>query len=242
MFIVESDGRVGGLVLFYQSLNKIVLNYASPHFIDIMFMHVDSVLWQFRGFYGYPNWADRKSSWDDIRNLHSKGDHPWVVMGDFNEILYPSEKEGGNARPNVMMRDFCECLIDCGLGHLGYIGDPFTWSRGETRECLDRAVCNIGWASKFPRAAVISEEHVHSDHHPLVLDMDYLDDNIFRCPERRVKQFEARWLKEETIVEIVISSWEKAKLAGVGPSLADRTRVVQADLHSRDCDILKGPK
>ena len=177
-----------------------------------------------------------------LKRRHSKGNHPLVVLGDFNEILYPSEKEGGNARPNGMMRDFRECLMDCGLEDLGYMGDHFTWSRGEIRERLDRAVCNVGWAHKFPRAAVINEEHVHSDHRPLVLDMDYLDDNIFRQPEGRVKQFEARWLKEETFTEIVKASWERAKLAGIGPSLADRTRAVHADLHTWDRVTLKGPK
>ena len=55
---------------------------------------------------------------------------------------------------------------------------------------------------------------------------------IFKQPEGRVKQFEARWLKEETVIEIVKASWEKAKLAGIGPSLVDRTRALHADLHT----------
>ena len=62
MFVVESDGQAGGLVLYYQSLNKIELNYVSPHFIDVLFMHEDNVQWRFTGFYGYPNWKDRNLS------------------------------------------------------------------------------------------------------------------------------------------------------------------------------------
>ena len=89
---------------------------------------------------------------------------------------------------------------------------------------------------------MINEEHVHSDHRPLVLDMDYLNDNIFIRPKGCVKKFEARWLKEETLTEIVKASWERAKLAGIGPSLADRTRAVHADLHTWDRVTLKGPK
>ena len=57
-----------------------------------------------------------------------------------------------------------------------------------------------------------------------------------------MKQFEARWLKEETVGEIVQTSWEKAKLAGVGPSLATRKHAVRADLHTWDRKTLKGPK
>ena len=93
-----------------------------------------------------------------------------------------------------------------------------------------------------PRAAVINENHVHSDHRPLVLDMDYFDGNMFRPLNRGIKKFEARWLKEETISEIVKASWEKAQLAGIGLTLADKTRAVHVDLHSWDREILKGPR
>ena len=103
-------------------------------------MNEHMVQWRFTGFYGHPNWNDRSLSSEDIRNLHRKGNHPWVILGDFNEILYTSEKEGGNMRPNGMMREFRECLMDCGLEDLGYIGYPFTWSRGDIRERLVRAV------------------------------------------------------------------------------------------------------
>lgn len=53
---------------------------------------------------------------------------------------------------------------------MGYIGDQFTWRRGDIRERFDRAVCNLEWANKFPRAAVMNEEHVHFDHRPVILD------------------------------------------------------------------------
>ena len=132
--------------------------------------------------------------------------------------------------------------MDCGLDDMGYISEIFTWRRGEIREHLDRAVCNIAWANKFPRTVVINEEHVHSNHRPIVLDTEYLDGKIFKRPEGRVKQFEARWMKEETVTGIVKASWEKAKLAGIGPSLADRTRIVHIDLHTWDWETLKGPK
>lgn len=61
-----------------------------------------------------------------------------MVLGDFNEILYSLEKEGGNASPNAMMKEFRDCLAECGLDDMGYIGDPFTWRRGDIRERLDR--------------------------------------------------------------------------------------------------------
>ncbi|VAI25253.1 hypothetical protein VPH35_086992 [Triticum aestivum] len=141
-----------------------------------------------------------------------------------------------------MMQEFRNCLEECGLQDLGNIGDWFTWRIGEVREGLDRVVCNVEWSNKFPKAAIINEEHVHSDHRPLILDTKYFDENIFNCAKGRVKQFEARWLKEETVGEIIHTTWEKAKLLGVGPSLAARTWAVQANLHTWDREILKGSK
>ena len=86
-----------------------------------------------------------------------------------------------------MMQEFRKCLSDCNLEDMGSVGDPFTSRRGDIRERLDRAVCNIEWANKFLRAAIINGEHVHSDHRPLILDTDYFDSNLFNRRNGRVR-------------------------------------------------------
>jgi hypothetical protein len=73
---------------------------------------------------------------------------PWLVAGDFNEIMYSHEKEGGNVRPQRCMQAFRDCLTAC--DDLGISGDIFTWIRGRIREQLDRAVGNPGWVSFVP--------------------------------------------------------------------------------------------
>ena len=96
--------------------------------------------------------------------------------------------------------------------------------------------------NKFPQATIINEEHVHFDHRPLVLDTEYYDGNMFNQPGDQVKLFVAQWLKEETVVEIVRTTWDKAKILGIGPFLTEHTRAVHADLHTWDRDILRGRK
>lgn len=44
------------------------------------------------------------------------------------------------------------------------------------------------------------------------------------------------------MTEIVTTAWEHAKLAWIGPSLADHTKVVHNDLHRWDKDLLKSSK
>jgi hypothetical protein len=49
-----------------------------------------------------------------------------LVLGDFNEILFASEKEGGAPHAQCYMQDFQDCLSQCSLEDLGYIGYKFT--------------------------------------------------------------------------------------------------------------------
>lgn len=52
---------------------------------------------------------------------------PWLVLGDFNEILDLSEKVGGRNRIERQMESFREALSDYASGDLGFRGGPFTW-------------------------------------------------------------------------------------------------------------------
>jgi hypothetical protein len=53
---------------------------------------------------------------------------------------------------------------------LGYVGDPFTWHKGNMRSRLDRAVGNMNWTQMHGDAAIVHLEYNHSDHSPLMLD------------------------------------------------------------------------
>lgn len=46
MYQSESDGKAGGLVLFYMKDYDVVLNYKSANFIDVLFMADDVVDWR----------------------------------------------------------------------------------------------------------------------------------------------------------------------------------------------------
>lgn len=47
--------------------------------------------------------------------------------GDFNEILFNSEKCGGLTRDASQLSEFSDILENCGLRDLNYTWDPFTW-------------------------------------------------------------------------------------------------------------------
>jgi hypothetical protein len=83
--------------------------------------------------YVEPSWENKYKTWERLCELHGQIDMRWMVIGDWNEIIYAHEKEGGNPRPMQYMQAFRDALTDCGLEDLGYIGDTFTWRRKRHR-------------------------------------------------------------------------------------------------------------
>ena len=58
----------------------------------------------------------------------------------------------------------------------------------------------------FPGVGLVNGEMMKSDHRPLIVDTEAstaLNSNVVLRPRR----FEVRWLKEETVQEIVNSTW-----------------------------------
>ncbi|KAA3472828.1 reverse transcriptase [Gossypium australe] len=51
--------------------------------------------WHFTGLYGSPYLKDQNLVWTLLKRLSHEGHFPWLVAGDFNEILYSFEKKGG---------------------------------------------------------------------------------------------------------------------------------------------------
>lgn len=101
-------------------------------------------------------------------------------------------------------------LVYCGLEGMGYEGDVFTWFRVGLRERLDRAITNKGWMSMHPFSNLCNLEFGKSNHRSIFLDTEHLVGVAERRTSFRIK-FEAHWLAEETVEEIVKSTWQKAK-------------------------------
>lgn len=76
-----------------------------------------------------------------LRDLKGRANLPWLVLGDFNKILFDCKKKGGPSRLQREMNDFREALND-----LGYGGEPW-WNKQVVRDDvmgrLDRGVANL---------------------------------------------------------------------------------------------------
>lgn len=96
----------------------------------------------------------------------------WVYIGDYNEILSSSEKQGHRPRHPRFMEEFRSALHHCGLVDVGYQGN--TWRNGRqgeafVQERLNRACAIIEWRKLFPQAIVRHLQASYSDHDPILL-------------------------------------------------------------------------
>jgi len=66
----------------------------------------------------------------------------------------------------------------------------------------------------------IYSEMTRSDHWPIMMDLSYLADR--HGGRDRKKWFEARWLQEDTIEEMIRAAWARASAIGEGTSFGDK--------------------
>ncbi|CAH9135345.1 unnamed protein product [Cuscuta epithymum] len=133
---------------------------------------------------------------------------PLMVIGDFNDILYDSEKKGCIPHPRWRLRGFRDCVEECGLRDFLFMGYQWTWERGKgtlhcVEEKLDRILVNDEWWNRFMAAQATSVEAPISDHMALCISV------VPTTHGRRKKKFkfENNWLREEECRTVVASSW-----------------------------------
>ena len=99
-FVVPSIGSSGGLIMVWKEELKVDIKTFSQNHIDAWVNDGEVGWWHFTGFYGHPDMAKRHESWAKLRHLKRSSSLPWLVIGDFNEIVGLSKKEGGSIRPS----------------------------------------------------------------------------------------------------------------------------------------------
>lgn len=169
--------------------------------------------WICSAIYASPIPSVREALWDHMENLRAMLVDPWFLIGDFNEILLPSEVRGGNFLANRAVK-FSQVLSNCNLIDLGAKGNLFTWYRNAeghrpVSKRLDRALSNFEWRTQFPDAFVENLIRHHSDHSQLLLRCK--DDNPPRSA--RPFRFQVAWLTHNDFSQVVHSAWTDGHLS-----------------------------
>ncbi|CAD6213027.1 unnamed protein product [Miscanthus lutarioriparius] len=125
-FAVSSEGRSGGLALFWVKECVVSLEHYSMNIIDVLINLEDGSVWKSTFVYGEPKTKQRYQFWDLLRFIRAHWNGPWLCAEDFNEALSSDEHLGRTRRGESQMKLFRECLENCGLLDLGFSGPKFT--------------------------------------------------------------------------------------------------------------------
>lgn len=93
--------------------------------------------------YGCNTIEGRRGSWEALRHISISIVEPWIVLGDFNTILFAKDRV--NRMPVHLNEtvDFQNCITDIGLGQVNRKGWLYSWCN--KRDVADRIYNHIDW-------------------------------------------------------------------------------------------------
>lgn len=95
VFVQEAHGHAGGIwVLSCRHDVSFDLVDSMPQAITFLVTKNNKV-WYCSAIYASPTYTVRCTLWDHLKNLRGGLNGPWLLLGDLNEVLKPSEVSGG---------------------------------------------------------------------------------------------------------------------------------------------------
>jgi exonuclease III len=131
---------------------------------------------------------------------------PWLILGDFNLIRVPADKNNNNF--NRALADAFNAMIHAmALFELPLLDRLYTWTNGQEWPILarlDRAFFNHEWNSSFPMSSLTSLPRPTSDHVPIVVTAST------KIPCNPCFRFENAWLLDTSFLPSTIPHWNRA--------------------------------
>ncbi len=126
----EAQGFASGIWLFRNAFdNDIVIEESSSQHITFRVHHGRPYEWVCTVIYASPTYTHRESLWNHLRTIANQISHPWMLVGDFNDISSTVDRFGEGSFPIARALRFNENIDACGLHDLGFQGPKFTWHR-----------------------------------------------------------------------------------------------------------------
>ncbi|XP_060969781.1 uncharacterized protein LOC133037004 [Cannabis sativa] len=116
--------------------------------------------------YAFSDEEGRMILWQDLKAISTQD--PWVVMGDFNDVLEQEERIGSRVK-TLTSHSFKDCVSQCQLEDIKSSGKFFTWCNNQQEDDriyskLDRVMANCKWMETYPGAEAIFLNEGAFDH------------------------------------------------------------------------------
>jgi hypothetical protein len=209
---VDSKGKSGGLALFWDENIQVDLLSIDERYIDVSIREdPNGEAWRATFIYEEPRVEDRHRLWEIMQCLRTRSSDPWLVIGDFNEVMWQYEHFSETKRGEKQMEAFREVLDFCELRDICFSGVPWTYDNGKAgsrnvKVRLDRGVANQGWFCCFFDASISHLTSPFSDHCPLLLRVQREDANCWRGTKQ--SYYEIMWEREPSLGEHILNIWE----------------------------------
>lgn len=207
-FDLADNGRI--VVLWNPTKVSITIEEFHPQVIHcLVTCKTRAVTFRVSFVYAFTNLVKRRTLWENLRVSHSRSALPWILMGDFNNVLFAEEKRNGTEVTPYDIKDFSDVCLELGLADANSIGCYFTWSNNHVLEKIDRAMVNGQWddaglyllANFLPMGCL-------SDHSPCICSV--------LAPQRRGKtsfRFYDMWTEHQDYDRLVENAWN-GQIAG----------------------------
>ena len=226
--ITETIGYAGGLWILWKKEDvEIKLLAATEQEVHATVkVCASNFSWLISAIYASPRLAERRILWSNIEEIGQLHNLPWLMVGDFNEVLSGEDKFGGNHINLNRALEFKSCLDSCNFVDLGFAGPKYTWTNKRQLsdlilERLDRCFANLRWRILYPEAVVTHLPRTFSDHHPVLIELWKPNVNRLVRPFR----FQTMWLLHPDFYRIVKEAWpNEAQLQMAIPEFTRKAR------------------
>jgi hypothetical protein len=130
-------------------------------------------------------------------------DLDWLIVGDFNFIRKPSDRNRDGGEVNEMFM-FNEAISKLGIVELPLKDRQYTWSNMQKiplLEILDWFFTSSSWTISYPSTFVFPLVKPTSDHLPCVISIGT------KIPRAKLFRFENYWLQHSGFTDIVKNAW-----------------------------------
>ena len=163
-----------------------------------------NLTWLLSAIYASPRLAERRILWENLKIVAHLHNLPWLMLGDFNEVLCDDDKFGGNHVNLNRVLEFKDCLDKCNMLDLGFAGPRFTCTNRRPilnliLERIDRCFANPVWRILYPEASMTHLPRTFSNHCPILIELCRVSANQHNKPFR----FQTMWLFHQDFLRVV---------------------------------------